>query len=520
MGNLDRRSFLQSSLALGVPLVLPMAMRAAASSRRASVLDFGADLTGQLDATGAVRKAIASLAPSGARLVFPAGKYRFDASEETALQFTGFDGIEIYANDAELWFAGKTMPFGFRGCKDIAIHDMKIDWDQPQGIVKKADAQNLRGREISCFYFEQCEGTLIEGVDIRQAPAKVFVLNGCRDLHMDGVTVAAGLRATTGSSQKVQPLLASGSDALYCRDCHGTFVLKEIRFDGIGGDAVNIYQSYWKIAQRLDDRTVVLTDKDGETPAKWQLPDAGDFVQFSSPSTLALLGEIGVHAVSAESVNHGRGVTLTFSETLSPVIVPGTLVCGVVDAARVRLDHCTIANTLGRGALLHSRAEIVDSHFQGCSREAILLAPDLKTMQGPAVQNVHIRTTTFEDCNVHGDGDGVDRGVIAIDTEQEAGQNLGAGMPNSVVRVQGNTFIRCSSAAIFAAGMDDLVISENTLGHVATGAKMPTAIMLRQVTNAAISNNTSNLPQEIAIVDCAASIECDDNRMLTEAKQG
>jgi hypothetical protein len=44
--------------------------------------------------------------------------------------------------------------------------------------------------------------------------------------------------------------------------------------------------------------------------------------------------------------------------------------------------------------------------------------------------------------------------------------------------------------------------------------------MLRQVTNAAISNNTSNLPQEIAIVDCAASIECDDNRMLTEAKQG
>jgi hypothetical protein len=192
----------------------------------------------------------------------------------------------------------------------------------------------------------------------------------------------------------------------------------------------------------------------------------------------------------------------------------------VVDAARVRLEHCTIANTLGRGALLHSRAEIVESHFQGCAREAILLAPDLKAMQGPAVQNVRIRTTTFEDCNIHGDGGAENRGVIAIDTAQVTGLNLGLGLPNSVVRVQGNTFVRCSSAAIFATGIDDLVISENTFGHVAAGSKIPTAIMLRQVTNAAISNNTSNLPQEIAMVGCAASIKCDDNRLLTEANQG
>jgi hypothetical protein len=380
-------------------------------------------------------------------------------------------------------------------------------------------APNRESSVITCFHFEQCEGIVLEGVNVRQAPAKVFVLDGCRDLHMDGVTVAPGMRTASHSPQKVQPLLASGSDALHCRDCHGTVVLKQVRFEGIGGDAVNIYQSYWKIAQRLDDRTVVLTGSNGETPEKWQLPDAGDFVQFSAPSTLALLGEIGVHAVGAVPVDRGSGVTLTFSETLSPVIVPGTLVCGVVDAAHVRLDHCTIANTLGRGAMLHSRAEIVDSHFEGCSREAILLAPDVKAMQGPAVQNVRIRITTFEDCNIHGDG-GVNRGVITIDTAQDAGINAGMGMPNSVVRVQGNTFIRCSSAAIFAAGMDDLVISENTLGHVAAGTEMPTAIMLRQVTNAAISNNTSNLPQEITMVGCAAPVICEDNRLLTEAKQG
>ena len=47
------------------------------TARRASVVDFGADPTGQKDATAAVQKAIASLAKRNARLVFPAGKYTF-----------------------------------------------------------------------------------------------------------------------------------------------------------------------------------------------------------------------------------------------------------------------------------------------------------------------------------------------------------------------------------------------------------------------------------------------------------
>ena len=80
------------------------------TARRASVVDFGADPTGQNDATAAVQQAIASLARRNARLVFPAGKYTFAASDSILMGFRGYEGLEIFGNGAELSFAGATQP--------------------------------------------------------------------------------------------------------------------------------------------------------------------------------------------------------------------------------------------------------------------------------------------------------------------------------------------------------------------------------------------------------------------------
>src|SRR6267154_1454068 len=90
-----------------------------APPRRTSVADFGADPTGQKDATAAVQKAIASLAKRNARLVFPAGKYIFAASDSILMDLRGYEGLEIFGNGAELSFAGATQPLRLKDCKDL-----------------------------------------------------------------------------------------------------------------------------------------------------------------------------------------------------------------------------------------------------------------------------------------------------------------------------------------------------------------------------------------------------------------
>ena len=135
--------------------------------------EFGADPTGKKDSTEAVRKAIASLATSNARLVFPAGKYTFDGASitpgEAAMLFNGFDGIEIYANNAELHFSGASNAFEFTRCQTVELHDMKLDWAGNAAVVKEAMASDIRG-----FSFDRCEGVLLEGLTVQQTPGTAF----------------------------------------------------------------------------------------------------------------------------------------------------------------------------------------------------------------------------------------------------------------------------------------------------------------------------------------------------------
>jgi hypothetical protein len=228
------------------------------------------------------------------------------------------------------------------------------------------------------------------------------------------------------------------------------------------------------------------------------------------------MGEIAIQSVST----NGQGATLTFTETLSPAIRSGMLVCSVVDGPKVAIDHCRVSNNLGRGAVLHARSEVTNSHFEGCGRAAILLAADSRRLEGPVVQNVNIRTNTFEGCNQGMGGDG--RGVITIDSEQDReALETPSFTVNSGIKVQGNIFKDSVAPAIYAAGVDGIVIGSNTLGRSKSGdprGHAAAAIVLRNVADADISGNIANVPQTVVMMQCADSVVIDGNRMLTAEK--
>jgi hypothetical protein len=145
---MERREFLghmaRATVTGGAVLAMgrrawPLVETPAGSARRASVVDFGADPTGQKDATAAVQKAMATLGKRNARLVFPAGKYSFAASDAVLMDFRGYEGLEIFGNGAELSFAGATQPLRLTDCKDLEVHDITVDWTRPpfsQGIIR------------------------------------------------------------------------------------------------------------------------------------------------------------------------------------------------------------------------------------------------------------------------------------------------------------------------------------------------------------------------------------------------
>ena len=500
---MNRRRFLQTTLSLGAGACLAQSLGAAEVSQRASVADFGVDATGKVDATAAVRKAIASLSKANARLVFPAGKYRFDASNEAAMLFDSFDGIEIYANNAELFFAGGTTAFAFNACSGVAMHDMKLDWVGSEAIPDKA-------LETRCFSFEQCETVLLEGLSVQRAPGVGFAMDDCRDVRLDSVTVAP--------AKDNRVLTTTGSHAVVIRNCHGDVKVLDSRFEGMGGDAINIHQSYWRIRERLDERTVVIESYDHKPLPRGQVPKAGSFVQFSSPEGLQLLGEIAVKTVSINAL----GATLNFAETLSPVILSGMLVCSVVDAPKVVIDHCRIGNNTGRGVVVHARSEVTNNHFYGCGQAAVLLSADARRMEGPVVQTVNIRTNIFDGCNeslVAGDA----RGIITIDTAQERDHmETPAFAVNSGIKIQSNIFKESAGTAIYAAGVDGLLIDGNTFGRAQKKADpdgtVTAALVLRNIANADVTGNTSNVPQSIVMVQCADTVATDGNRLLTAQK--
>ena len=500
---MNRRLFLQTTLTMGAGACFARSLGAVEMSQRASVVEFGADATGNADATAAVRKAIAALSKTNARLVFPAGKYIFEASSETAMQFDSFEGIEIYANNAELQFAGGTTAFAFASCHNVALHDMKLNWIGGEALTGKA-------LETKCFSFEECETILLEGIAVQRAPGVGFALNDCRDVRLDSVTVAP--------ARESRELTTTGGHALVIRNCHGDVRVQESRFEGMGGDGINVHQSYWRIRERLDERSVVIESYDRKPLIRGQVPRDGSFLQFSSPETLQLLGEIAVKTVSINA----QGATLTFAETLSPVILSGMLVCSVVDAPKVAIDHCKIGNNVGRGVVVHARSDVTNNHFYSCGHAAILLSADARRMQGPVVQTVNIRTNTFDGCN-EGGGSGEARGIITIDTAQEREHlETPAFAVNSGIKIQSNIFRDAAGTAIYAAGVDGLLIDGNAFGSSVKKTdpkgQLTVALILRNVADADVTGNTSNIQQAIVMVQCADTVATDGNRMLTAQK--
>jgi hypothetical protein len=505
---MQRREFLghavRTAVTGGVVLATGRYAWPAGTARRASVTDFGADPTGQKDSTLAVQRAIASLAQRNARLVFPAGKYTFGASNAVLMDFSDYEGLEIFGNGAELSFSGATQPLRMTRCKDLEVHDILVDWTRPPCPAGSGNATNA----AAALHLNGCEEILLETVAFHASPGMAVFLYGCRDITFDTLRVMPH----PGSGRTI----SSCGGGVGILDCRGAITMQHATISGTFGAGMRVQQSYWAVSEVIDPQSAILASADGKPVAEWLLPAPGTFMQLSEAGTLKLLGEIAV--IKAEVA--AGGMRLNFAETLSPKIGKGTLFClSATNQAQLKMDDCKFLGGPSIGLVAQSRARIANSSFHGYGGPAILLAPDLEHMRGPAVENVHVNDCSFVECNLT---PGDKRGAITIDTQPEYAGDAKTSIArvNEGITLQRNVFSKLAGPAIYCAGATWLDVESNRFDDCdrrRTAGTQPRAIVLRNLDESTVAANEANAPGKIMLIDCTEKVKVGDNGLLTNA---
>jgi Pectate lyase superfamily protein len=556
----------------------PLAEVPPGTARRASVVDFGGDPTGQKDATAAVQKAITSLAKRNARLVFPAGKYTFAASNSILMDFNGYEGLEIFGNGAELSFTGATQPLRLTNCKDLEVHDMIVDWMRPpfsQGVVRAVTDRSVTVAIDPAYPVDGSErvhavlgfdgrgktagatGVNVYGIASAQlrgsqtlelaltehgpfrAGDKVVLLHpageegalrleGCEQIVLETVVfhsapgaavVLSGCRDITLDTVRVIPHPGSGR---LLSTCGGGIEI----LDSTGAISIEhaLLQGTAGAGMRVQQsywRVDQVTDPQVAVLASTNGKPVPEWL-LPQQGTYMQISQAGSLKLLGEiAVTKARavpaGMELTFSETLSPAVGKGTVFClSATNQAQLKMDDCKFHGGPTTGLVAQARVRVGSSSFSSYAGPAIVLAPDLEHMRGPVVENVHITECSFDQCNL---GPFSERGAITIDTEPE---RTHAATPtariNEGITVQRNTFRDLGGPAIYCGGAAWLDVESNRFNSCDTlrpAGQEPRAIVLRNVDESTITGNAASVPAKIVMIDCTEKVKVADNGPLT-----
>jgi len=479
LGNMARMAIAGSAVVASSRSAWPLLDVPSGTARRASVVDFGADPTGQKDATAAVQKAVASLAKRNARLVFPAGKYIFAASDSIVMGFRGYEGLEIFGNGAELSFAGATQPLHLIGCKDLEVHDIIVDWTRPpfsQGVVRAVSDRSVTVAVEPAFPVDgservqallgfggskgktpvpngvnvygaggaQLRGSQVLEIALAGSPplktgdtvvllhppsaAAALRLDGCEQILLETVVfhtapgaavLLSGCRDITMDTLRVIPHPGSGRLLSSCGE--GVEVVDSTGTIGVQHALIHGTAGAGMRVQQSYWRLSEVTDPQTAMLASTDGRPVPEWLlppqgTYMQLSEAGSLKLLGEIAVTKAKAVPG-GMQLTFDETLSPAVGKGTLFClSASNQAQLKMDDCKFLGGSYAGLVAQSRVRVGNSSFSGYAGPAILLAPDLEHMRGPVVESVHITDSSFTQCNL---APGDERGAITIDTQPE-----------------------------------------------------------------------------------------------------
>jgi hypothetical protein len=274
----------------------------------------------------------------------------------------------------------------------------------------------------------------------------------------------------------------------------------------MGDDAINVFASYWKV-EESSAGSYLVSARSQSPIGEWQLPRAGDTLQFVDAATLVPLQQ----ATSTRASLDGARALLTASHTAGDVR-NGALVCNLASAPKVEVMDSHFLGNRARGVVAHSDLRIENNAFSGCSMPAILLAPDARWMEGPAVKNVIIRRNHFANCGYAHPGEST--GVITIGTSHDVRSGpVQEQRVNSDITVTDNTFNPSPVAAIYCAATSNISLLNNVVSTLAD-ASGAASMVLVNTSSIHLHGNSGSNAADIVLRHCS-NVDAGTNQHMT-----
>ncbi len=283
--------------------------------------------------------------------------------------------------------------------------------------------------EAHAIEMQVCSDMLIENVTIRSAPGMGFVAGLTRNITLRRCEIAPPL----GSDL----LMSTTADAVHFGNCLGDILIEGNRFAKMGDDGVNVTTSYWRIVQRPDARTMIVSQLRDQKFWPDDKPPLGDLFKVVSAATLESIGEAQVDETHLVGAGSAPTIELHFSNHVDGA--PGDLIDDDMRSPRVVIRNNRFEDNRARGTLAHKNVLIENNLFQNQAAQAILLAPDVVWMEGPEITDVQITNNKFY---------GVDRwetkqGAITIDARvvgPDGKVRSSEGHPNKRISISANQY--------------------------------------------------------------------------------
>jgi hypothetical protein len=191
--------------------------------------------------------------------------------------------------------------------------------------------------------------------------------------------------------------MTTTADGLHFNNDRGNINVTNSTLESMGDDGLNIHSNYTKITAKAANSITLVDASSGNITYADQDPVAGDSLEVTDPTTLALVAKLYVQSV----VRNAGNITVTTTTAVPGAVAVNQFVANAGAVPAGTISNCTIRNNRARGFLIQNRnVNINNCTLQNCSWPGVLVETTASWFfESITPKNVTIQNCIFSNCN-------------------------------------------------------------------------------------------------------------------------
>jgi hypothetical protein len=297
-----------------------------------------------------------------------------------------------------------------------------------------------------------------EDITIYGSPGIGFGLYGLRGFRLSRCRIMQ----RPGTNRPI----STTADGCQVGNTFGDILIEDCDFSGQGDDSVNIYANWLQVTEKINARTVVLTQQLSN------LIRPGAVLRFVKPNTLAEYARLNVIEVMFDASTFRYTVTVD-QDVPTNLAVNDMAVNLSQSNHRFLLRRNYFHEHRARGILIESHNGVVENNrVKDTTWQSMLLFTEnvFGFTEAPGAENVIVRNNTFDGCG-YGNHGTAGQTMGCVNITADIPQTIASGAVNKNILFEGNTISRTPGLALFissASGItvsNNVIINSNTLGQ-------------------------------------------------------